>query len=127
MARSNELTATIWRRGRGPLNWKFIYIVHGDKPWFSTPGWYHFARKFVYRITFDHDYPARPVWLGRKGRGKTWINTEGLYDPIAIHHNTIIVGNRLAGLRRVHNNGVARGTRRVVAVNKVLNSQWRNA
>lgn len=96
-------------------------MIHGHRDWFSTPGWYKFARKYVYRLTFDHDYPARPLWLGRKEEGKEWVNTEGLYEPLAVHHGRIVVGNR----RAVQPNG-RRGKWRQSKSRTVLASEMRN-
>ena len=81
----NQLRAIIWRRGRGFITWNFDYIQSSKEVWFTTPGWYCHRRRFTYRITVDHDFPQKPIWLGRRERGK-WQNMEGLYEPITIVH-----------------------------------------
>lgn len=88
------LKAHVWRRGRGVQVWNFLYVTHGNKAWFSSPGWYHFTnRKHVYRITIDHDYRNKPLWLGRLEGGK-WNNTEGLYEPLMVVHKDFVISNR---------------------------------
>ena len=79
------LMLTLWRRGRDTQTWRFEYFTNGDRSWFTTPGWYKVARKYVYRLTIDHDYPHRPLWLGKRVNGE-WINTESLYEPLIARH-----------------------------------------
>lgn len=90
----SDLEAHIWRRGRGVMVWRFIYIEYAKAPWFTSPGWYHFTnRKFVYRMTIDHDFPGKPLWLGRKIGGR-WQNMEGLYEPLMVVHKDFAISNR---------------------------------
>lgn len=90
----------IWRRGRGILNWRFAYYDvprNKVKPsWYSSPGWYHVARKYVYRLTLDHDYPTKPLWLGRKKSGAGWECMEGLYEPLTIKAPGMHASNTIA-------------------------------
>jgi hypothetical protein len=97
---SNELKVKIWRRGRGVVGWDFNYVRGSPFTWFTTPGWYHFARDYVYRLTLDHDYPGKPMWLGRR-EGDEWVNMEGLYEPLAaIHSDYTFVSTNVARSRR---------------------------
>lgn len=75
---NNTADVLIWRRGRGFLSWKFSYLTG------NSPGWYHMAKRYMYRLTIDHEYPDKPIWLGRFDKGE-WVNTEGLYEPIVTH------------------------------------------
>lgn len=84
---------TLWRRGRGIINWDFHYVMSSDMPWFTTQGWYRSARRYVYRLTIDHDYPAKPIWLGVRRRGY-WYNTENLYEPLCVTHRDFVVSAR---------------------------------
>ena len=79
------LTAYIWRRGRGVIAWKFRYVIGSPASWFTTPGWYRTARRYTYRLTVDHDYATKPIWLGKRVRGR-WVNMESLYEPIFVTH-----------------------------------------
>lgn len=87
---NRTIDVIVWRRGRGLLDWKFTYLTDDQfgsrkaPSWYTSPGWYHFARKYVYRLTVDHDYPNKPLWLGRKF-GRRWVNMEGLYEPLIAH------------------------------------------
>jgi hypothetical protein len=86
----NMLLAAIWRRGRGVISWRFRYVEESTAPWFSTPGWYRTARKHTYRLTIDHDFPGKLLWLGKRENG-TWVNTEGLYEPLCVlDENTLL-------------------------------------
>lgn len=103
------LSLDVWRRGRGILTWQFEYVEKGDKTWFSTPGWYHRARKNVYRLTIDHDFPENMVWLGRK-RGKVWENVERLYEPVSFYNGSIVTG--IPRPSRRYNAGPKRSSKR---------------
>ena len=83
----------IWRRGRGRIDWRFQYVYKSDEPWFTTPGWYRQARKNVYRLTIDHDYPHKPLWLGVRKRGE-WHNAETLYSPLSMVHKNLLIQSR---------------------------------
>lgn len=95
-----ELNVHMWRRGRNVQVWKFTYITipPGHAPWFTSSGWYHRARKYVYRLTIDHDYPGNPVWLGRRS-GRRWENMEGLYEPLIIAHEHFLIATRIPSYR----------------------------
>lgn len=90
---SNIINVSIWRRGRSVIRWQFTYYDAaevarlGSKRGYTTAGWYHRARKYTYRLTVDHDYPNKPIWLGRLLKGRQdWISMEGLYEPLVVHH-----------------------------------------
>lgn len=90
----------LWRRGRGRVDWRFEYVLGSHEPWYTTPGWYHKARKNVFRLTIDHDYPHKPLWLGMRKDG-VWHNAETLYTPLsAIHHNLLIQSRDIEGKAR---------------------------
>lgn len=84
---------TLWRRGRGIINWNFHYVMSSKESWFSTQGWYRHARKYTYRLTIDHDFPHKPIWLGVR-RNKHWKNTEGLYEPLLVTHRDFVISGR---------------------------------
>lgn len=96
---SKALVVDIYRRGRGIQKGKVFGYVSpseialrqavGDKR-FTSPGWYRVERKNVYRITVDHDYPDKPVWLGYRNRQGEWVNAESLYEPILVK-----IGNKV--------------------------------
>ena len=95
-----NLYVRIWRRGRGPIAWIFRYVSESDEKWFTSPGWYHFTgRKNVYRLTIDHDYPDKPIWIGLRKRGK-WVSMEGLYEPLFIEHRNFCASNKIGGEKR---------------------------
>lgn len=89
----NCLSAILWRRGRKAQRWNFVYVISANAEWFTTPGWYHFARKFIYRLTIDHDFPGNPIWLGRREKGK-WVNMEQLYEPLTVEHKDFVIASR---------------------------------
>lgn len=91
---NSKLSAKIWRRGRTIITWEFEYIRHSSSSWWSTPGWYHRSgRGRFYRLTIDHDYPEKPMWLGFK-KGKKWINAERLYEVIMVTHPSFVISSR---------------------------------
>jgi hypothetical protein len=83
----DKLIARIWRRGRGIITWEFSYVgSNSSGSWFSTPGWYCRVRGGrVYRLTIDHDYPEKPIWLGYR-KGQKWVNAERLYEVLLVQH-----------------------------------------
>lgn len=87
------IKVSIWRRGRGIVHWNFVYVTDSNKPWFSSPGWYHAAKKRIYRLTIDHDYPGKPVWLGFRRNG-AWNNAEGLYEVLLITHPDYVIATK---------------------------------
>lgn len=98
----NDIIVNLWRRGRGFLSWTFTYLDEiavdnlkkkGYRGVVTTPGWYHAGRNNLYRITIDHDYPEKPIWLGYRRRGK-WVNAEGLYEPLLVTHANFVVANK---------------------------------
>ncbi len=88
-----QITAHIWRRGRGIIEWQFDYITDSSEHWFSSPGWYHRAKKNTYRLTLDHDYPTRPIWLGYRNR--KWRNAETLYEVLYIQHRDFVIASKV--------------------------------
>ena len=84
---------TLWRRGRGIIHWDFHYVMNSTLPWFTTKGWYRHARKNTYRLTIDHDYPDKPIWLGVRRNGH-WYCTEKLYEPLLVTHHDFILSAR---------------------------------
>lgn len=90
---NDKLTARIWRRGRGIITWEFTYIQSSNKHWWTAPGWYRSSgRGRVYRLTIDHDYPDKPIWLGYKG--KKWVNTESLYEVLLVTHPHFAIASK---------------------------------
>lgn len=89
----NGISVVLWRRGRKAQRWNFYYVISAGAEWFSSPGWYHFAREFTYRLTIDHDFPGNPLWLGRRENGK-WVNMEQLYEPLVVEHKDFIIAAR---------------------------------
>lgn len=90
---SNALRLISWRRGRGPLIWDFSYIMQSHEKWFTTPGWYRKAKTNIYRLTIDHDYPSKPLWLGVR-RNQEWSSAEGLYEPLTVIHSDFVIASR---------------------------------
>lgn len=86
------IKVTIWRRGRGVITWDFTYVTDSSERWFSSAGWYHRARRRTYRLTLDHDYPGKPIWLGFRRNG-TWHNAEGLYEVLYATHPGYNISN----------------------------------
>lgn len=91
-ANMEDLLVYLWRRGRGIRRWRFSYYTSSSESWFTSPGWYHKARLFVYRLSIDHDYPSNPIWIGRRW-GKRWLSVEALYEPLFIVHKRNIICN----------------------------------
>ena len=91
------IKVSIWRRGRGIINWMFRYVdytgMNTTPSWYTTPGYYYEARKNVYRLTIDHDFPNKPMWLGFRKQG-VWVNAEGLYDVLFVSHNRFTLAGR---------------------------------
>lgn len=91
----NSLSLYLWRRGRGVHRWNFLYMkkpLFQNCSWFTTPGWYHRARKYTYRLTIDQDFPSKPLWLGKRVNG-AWVNTEILYEPLVVTHDKVMLLN----------------------------------
>jgi hypothetical protein len=91
------IRVSIWRRGRGIINWMFRYVdytgIVNTPSWYTTPGYYYEAVKNVYRLTIDHDFPNKPMWLGYRKAG-VWVNAEGLYDVLFVSHNRFTLTGR---------------------------------
>lgn len=110
---NKDIIVKIWRRGRGIVKWRFKYYddrsvvtYFGAYPtWYTTNGWYCKRTKFTYRLTIDHDFPSKPLWLGRRVKGK-WVNMEGLYEPLVVEHSGYTICNTSFNKPR-------RGSRRV--------------
>jgi len=120
MNKPTILFAYIWRRGRDLIKWRFNYIDLGHNPrikpeWYTTPGWYKVARKYAYRLTIDHDFPSKPLWLGKRVNG-TWENTEALYEPLYVVHSDFTVAS--VAFRR----SLRKGFTRLDKSNKFINA-----
>jgi len=98
----SKVIVTLWRRGRGLQDWEFVYYSASSKQGFTAPGWYHDSGKGrLYRLTIDHHYPAKPVWLGYKDKKSgRWVNTEGLYEPIIVAHPKFTIVTKGFGNKR---------------------------
>lgn len=89
--------ASVWRRGRGVIYWAFRYYDNGvidENGTTLSPGWYRKGRKITYRLTIDHRFPKKTVYIGYKHKGK-WINAESLYEPISVFTNGFFTINRI--------------------------------
>lgn len=90
---TGEAFVDIWRRGRGIMRWAFLYYPNGYSQLYPSPGWYLKRRVNVYRLTVDHRFPNKVVYIGYKKNG-VWVNAESLYEPINVRMRGFVAGNR---------------------------------
>lgn len=124
------IDVVLWRRGRGLRTWRFCYFDHGFNPylevedWYTSPGWYAHARKYTYRLTIDHDYPDKPVWLGyRHASSGEWRNAEGLYEVLGVDTPGHVVVNGLERRGRKGGRRIRRSKQYVSAVAQRITSR----
>lgn len=114
---------SVWRRGRGVIYWLFRYYdngVIGENGTALSPGWYKRGRKITYRLTIDHRFPEKTVYIGYKHKGR-WINAESLYEPISVFTNGFFTINRIIATGKTRGRSNRRKMLSIKEADKALN------